>query len=102
MTTFPSGPPMMSSWFSMPRWVWKDAPARRVMRWLRPLGSVSCTGSPAIKGPRRGLVITVTVAGPGSHAGEGEVDITGGQHAVDLTGRLNQQVLRGRGPADRV
>src|SRR5580700_10301708 len=93
---------MMSSWLSVPRWVWKDAPARRVMRWLRPLGSVSCTGSPAINGPCRGLVMALRLAWPGSDAGEGEVDVAGGQDTVDLTGRLYQQVLRGGSLADRV
>src|ERR1051326_5058821 len=93
---------MMSSWLSMPRWVWKDAPARRVMMWLRPLGSVSCTGSPAISGPCRGLVMGLKSSGPGSDACEGAVDVAGGQHPVNLAGRLYQQVFGGGGLADGV
>jgi hypothetical protein len=30
------------------------------------------------------------------------VDVAGGEHAVHLAGRLDQQVLGGRGAADRV
>src|SRR6202023_917054 len=96
LTTFPSGPPMMSSWLSVPRWVWKDAPDRSVIRWLRPLGSVSCTGSPGISGPCRGLVMLAL------YPRAGGVDGAGGQQAVNLGGGLDQQVLGGGRTADRV
>src|SRR4029077_15386313 len=87
---------MMSSWLSVPRWVWKDAPARRVIRWRRPLGSVSWTGSPRMSGPCRGLVIGRL------YPSERVVDVAGGQHAVHLAGGLDQEVLGSGSAADRV
>src|SRR5438105_2664682 len=87
---------MMSSWLSVPRWVWKVAPARKVIRWPRPFGSVSRTGSPAVSGPWRGFIV-----GWPSDAGERVVDVAPGQDAEDLAGGLHEQVLGGSwGAAD--
>src|SRR3984893_1834353 len=87
---------MMSSWLSVPRWLWKDAPALRVIRWLRPFGSVSWTASPGMSGPCRGLVIGRL------YPSERELDVTGGQHAVPRTGGLDQELLGSGSAADRV
>ena len=38
----------------------------------------------------------------GSDAGEDLVEVAGGEHAEDLAGRVDEQVLGGRGAADRV
>ena len=39
--------PIRSSWATMPTWVWKEAPVRRVIRYRRSLASTSSTRSPA-------------------------------------------------------
>ena len=49
----PLGPPMMSSWATMPAWVWNDGPACRRIRYRRSLASMRRTRSPAPKAPRR-------------------------------------------------
>src|SRR5919206_416677 len=53
-TTEPSGAPMRSSCAIAPRWVWKSLPGSRTTVCSRPLGSVSCTRSPATKAPATG------------------------------------------------
>ena len=52
VTTLPSGAPIRSSWLSEPRCVWNVPPGCRTIWCMRPLGSVSCTWSPAANGPR--------------------------------------------------
>src|SRR6185312_5243067 len=97
--------------------VWNVPPSCSTIWCIRPLGSVSCTWSPAANGPHWVLAFTGIdywdrgVLGPertgiggygGSDAGEDLVEVAGGEHADDLAGRVDQQVLRGRGAADRV
>src|ERR1700753_1291864 len=95
---------MRSSWFSDPRCVWNTPPAMRMIWCMRPLGSVSCTWSPAANGPRWVLAFTGLGYWPGggSDAREDLVQVLRRQHADDLTGRLDQEVLGSGGTAPRV
>src|ERR1700684_2562785 len=43
----PSSPPIIESWAITPAWVWKVAPATKVMRYRRSLGSIRRMRSPA-------------------------------------------------------
>src|ERR1700761_282411 len=106
ITTLPSGCPIRSSWLIEPRWVKNDLPGVSTSWWWRPLGSVSWIWSPASKGPR-GVEIMPEGYRRGrpetpSDAGKRVVQIGGGQHAVDLAGRLDHQVFGGRGLTHRV
>src|ERR1700761_5304594 len=104
VTTLPSSRPISSSWLIDPRWVKNDLPGTSTSWWWRPLGAVSCTWSPATNGPRGVDIMPARLSASrgDSDAGERAVQVTGGQHAVDLAGRLPHQVLTGRGPAHRV
>ena len=114
----PSGPPISSSCWIDPLWVWNSLPATRVIVCIRPFGSVSCTRSPTANGPRRcaapvGSVLAVSVGvseGSGTvgkstnspreacsgGAGEGALDVRGREHAVDVAVGFDDEVLAGR------
>src|SRR5579859_2645502 len=97
-TTLPSGWPIRSSWATEPRWVWNAWPALSTSRCLRPFSSVNWTWSPGRNGPRRWLITRHRLAcsATGSDAGEGDVEVGGGEHAEHLTAGLDQQVFAGR------
>src|SRR3954453_15945461 len=77
-TTDPSGAPIRSSWAIAPRWVWNCLPGSRTTVCSRPLGSVSCTRSPATNAPATGSRAGPSSSGAASVRGSCCVS-TGGQ-----------------------
>src|SRR6478609_9212227 len=92
-TTEPSGLPMISSWLRKPRWVWNAPPVSRLMVFIRPRSSVSCTRSPTRNGPGRRFP-AVRRRSAALFAGEGVQDGQLAQQAGDAPVVVDYRVVR--------